>query len=89
MEVTPIGTRHGEKLFEVRVTAEEMLRAESMPNFFRIPADNRELNYDIYFSKGEHALATVEQYTSHNTQRLDLEGMKQLLLKLKLFGGQY
>lgn len=89
VEVTSIGTRHGEKLFEVLVTAEEMLRAESMPNFFRIPADNRELNYDIYFSKGEHALATVEQYTSHNTQRLDLEGMKQLLLKLKLFGGQY
>lgn len=85
--VTVIGTRHGEKLFEVLVTAEEMLRAENLPGFFRIPADNRDLNYDNYFSKGSTELGEIEQYTSHNTQRLDVEEMKTLLLKLKLFGG--
>ena len=85
--VTTIGTRHGEKLFEVLVTAEEMLRAEDLPGFFRIPADNRDLNYDNYFSKGNPELGKIEQYTSHNTQRLDVEGMKRLLRKLKLFGG--
>lgn len=85
--VTNIGTRHGEKLFEVLVTAEEMLRAEELPGFFRIPADNRDLNYDNYFSKGNPKFGKVEQYTSHNTHRLDVEEMKQLLLKLKLFGG--
>ena len=84
---TIIGTRHGEKLFEVLVTAEEMLRAEDLPGFFRIPADNRNLNYDNYFSKGNPELGKIEQYTSHNTRRLNVEEMKQLLLKLKLFGG--
>lgn len=84
---TIIGTRHGEKLFEVLVTAEEMMRAEDMPGFFRIPADNRDLNYDNYFSKGNPEFGKIEQYTSHNTHRLDVEEMKQLLLKLKLFGG--
>ncbi len=87
--VTSIGTRHGEKLYEVLVTTEEMLRAESLPGFYRIHADNRDLNYDNYFSKGNKDLETIDQYTSHNTERLDVEGMKQLLLKLKLFGGQY
>lgn len=84
---TIIGTRHGEKLFEVLVTAEEMMRAEDMPGFFRIPADNRDLNYDNYFSKGNQEFGKIEQYTSHNTHRLNVEEMKQLLLKLKLFGG--
>lgn len=84
---TIIGTRHGEKLFEVLVTAEEMMRAEELPGFFRIPADNRDLNYDNYFSKGNPEFGKIEQYTSHNTQRLNVEEMKQLLLKLKLFGG--
>ncbi len=84
---TIIGTRHGEKLFEVLVTAEEMMRAEELPGFFRIPADNRDLNYDNYFSKGNPAFGKIEQYTSHNTHRLNVEEMKQLLLKLKLFGG--
>lgn len=84
---TIIGTRHGEKLFEVLVTAEEMMRAEELPGFFRIPADNRDLNYDNYFSKGNPAFGKIEQYTSHNTHRLTVEEMKQLLLKLKLFGG--
>ena len=76
-----------EKLFEVLVTAEEMMRAEDLPGFFRIPADNRDLNYDNYFSKGNPEFGKIEQYTSHNTHRLNVEEMKQLLLKLKLFGG--
>ena len=87
LSTTIIGTRHGEKLFEVLVTAEEMMRAEELPGFFRIPADNRDLNYDNYFSKGNPELGKIEQYTSHNTRRLNVEEMKQLLLKLKLFGG--
>ena len=84
---TIIGTRHGEKLFEVLVTAEEKMRAEELPGFFRIPADDRDLNYDNYFSKGNPEFGKIEQYTSHNTHRLNVEEMKQLLLKLKLFGG--
>ena len=82
---TCIGTRHGEKLYEVLVTSEEMLRAEDMGGYFRIHADNRNLNYDNYFSKGNDNLATIQQYHSHNTSRLDVEGMKKLLLKLDLF----
>ncbi len=84
---TTIGTRHGEKLYETLVTAEEMVRAEDLPGFYRIMADNRELNYDNYIFKGNHKVETAEQYTSHNTDRLDVEGMKTLLKKLKLFGG--
>ena len=86
---TVIGTRHGEKLYEVLVTTEEMLRAESLPGFYRIHADNRNLNYDNFFSKGNKDLETIEQYHSHNTERLDVEGMKELLKKLTLFGGEY
>lgn len=82
---TCIGTRHGEKLYEVLVTSEEMLRAEDMGDYYRIHADNRNLNYDNYFNKGNDRLAEVEQYHSHNTSRLDKEGMKKLLLKLDLF----
>ena len=82
---TCIGTRHGEKLYEVLVTSEEMLRAEDMGDYFRIHADNRNLNYDNYFNKGNDKLATIEQYNSHNTSRLDVDGMKKLLLKLDLF----
>lgn len=82
---TCIGTRHGEKLYEVLVTAEEMLRAEDMGDFYRISADNRNLNYDNYFSKGQSELDKIEQYSSHNTYRLNKEEMKKLLLKLDLF----
>ena len=82
-----IGTRHGEKLFETLVTQEEMLHSVDMGNFFCIKADNRDLNYDKYFSKGNVKLNLGESYTSHNTGRLDVEGMKQLLKKLELFGG--
>lgn len=80
-----IGTRHGEKLYEVLVTSEEMLRSEDLGDFYRICADNRNLNYDNYFNKGNEKLNTIEQYNSHNTSRLDVEGMKKLLLKLDLF----
>lgn len=84
-----IGTRHGEKLYEVLVTTEEMLRAESLPGFYRIHADNRNLNYDNFTNKGNKDLESIEQYHSHNTERLDVEGMKELLKKLTLFGGKY
>lgn len=77
-----IGTRHGEKLYEVLVTEEEMLRAEELPGFFRVPADNRDLNYDNYFSKGSRELAKMSRYTSHNTKMLDVDKMKELLLKI-------
>ena len=80
-----IGTRHGEKLYEVLVTAEEMTRAVSLPGFFRITADNRDLNYDKYISEGTTLFNNGESYTSHNTERLDVEGMKKLLIKLDLF----
>ena len=86
---TCIGTRHGEKLFEVLVTTEEMIRADDLGDFFRIKADNRDLNYDNYVNKGSKALEQIDQYTSHNTGRLSVEEMKKLLLKLKLFGGKY
>ncbi|MCI6590218.1 MAG: polysaccharide biosynthesis protein [Lentisphaeraceae bacterium] len=81
-EVKVIGTRHGEKLYETLVTREEMARAEDMGNYFRIPCDTRDLNYDKYFVEGSHRASIVEDYHSHNTQRLDVEGMKQLLLRL-------
>lgn len=82
-----IGTRHGEKLFETLVTQEELLRAEDKGNFFRIHADNRDLNYEKYFSKGNRKLNFHDSYTSHNTVRLDIVGMKKLLKRLELFGG--
>jgi len=85
--ISYIGTRHGEKLFETLVTQEEMLRAEDMGNFFRVCADNRNLNYDKYFTKGNKKLNIGESYTSHNTSGLDIDGMEKLLKKLELFGG--
>ena len=85
--ISYIGTRHGEKLFETLVTQEEMIKSVDMGNFFCVKADNRDLNYDKYFSKGNKKLNLGESYTSHNTTRLDVEGMKKLLKKLELFGG--
>jgi UDP-N-acetylglucosamine 4,6-dehydratase/5-epimerase len=79
-----IGTRHGEKLYESLVSREEMARAEDLQNYYRIPADNRDLNYDKYFSEGETGITSMQDYTSHNTKRLDLEATKQVLLKLKM-----
>ena len=83
-----IGPRHGEKLYEVLVTKEEMLRSEDMGTFFRISADNRDLNYDN-LEKGNRKIDSDEEYHSHNTKRLDVLEMKELLCKLKLFGGLY
>ncbi len=83
-EIKSIGTRHGEKLYETLVTREEMAKSENMDNYFRIPADNRDLNYDKYFVEGEEEIATFDDYHSHNTTRLDVEGMKELLLKLDI-----
>jgi len=77
-----IGTRHGEKLYETLCTREEMIKAEDMGEFYRIPADNRDLNYAKYFSEGEVDISKVEDYHSHNTQQQDVEGMKQLLSNL-------
>ncbi|MFP8893525.1 MULTISPECIES: polysaccharide biosynthesis protein [Chryseobacterium] len=79
-----IGTRHGEKLYETLCTREEMLKAEDMGDFYRIPADNRDLNYDKYFSEGMKDISKIEDYHSHNTKQQDVEGMKKLLLKLPL-----
>ena len=77
-----IGTRHGEKLYEVLVSREEMARAESLPRYYRVPADGRDLNYNKYFTTGETEVSVAEDYTSHNTERLDVEGVKKLLSKL-------
>ena len=82
-ELKVIGTRHGEKLYETLVTREEMLRSIDMGNYFRIPCDSRDLNYDKFFTEGDDAISRTEDYHSHNTGRLDVEGMKQLLLKLR------
>lgn len=83
--VKKIGTRHGEKLYETLVTKEEMLSAEDMGNYFRVPADNRDLNYERYEVTGNDRLAEIEEYNSHNTTRLDVDGMTKLLKKLDLF----
>ena len=80
--VKVIGTRHGEKLYETLVTREEMAKSEDMGDYFRIPADNRDLNYDKYFVKGQEEIAQIDDYHSHNTLRLDVEGMKALLKKV-------
>ena len=77
-----IGTRHGEKLFESLISREEMAKAEDMGNYFRVPADNRDLNYAQYFTEGEEKIASFEDYTSHNTERLNVAQIKELLLKL-------
>jgi UDP-glucose 4-epimerase len=81
-EVRVIGTRHGEKLYETLVTREEMIRSIDCGNYYRIPCDSRDLNYDKYYTEGDHAISKMEDYHSHNTHRLDVEEMKQLLLKL-------
>ena len=83
-EVKVIGTRHGEKLYETLCTREEMVKAEDMGDFYRIPADNRDLNYAQYFSEGAQDVSVIEDYHSHNTERLGVEGTKELLLKLPL-----
>lgn len=82
-EVKIIGTRHGEKLYETLVTREEMVKSIDMGDYFRIPCDNRDLNYDKFFIEGSEDISRIEDYHSHNTARLDVEGMKKLLLRLR------
>ena len=77
-----IGTRHGEKLYETLVNREEMTKVEDLENYFKIPADNRDLNYSEYFLEGETAVSETGEFTSHNTEQLDVNATKDLLLKL-------
>jgi UDP-N-acetylglucosamine 4,6-dehydratase len=81
-EIRIIGTRHGEKLYESLISREEMAHAHDMGGYYRIPADNRDLNYAKYFSEGEEEISHLDDYTSHNTHRLNVEQVKALLLNL-------
>lgn len=81
-EVRVIGTRHGEKLYESLISREEMAHAQDLGDYYRIPADNRDLNYAKYFSEGKEEISQLNDYTSHSTERLSIEGIKSLLLKL-------
>lgn len=83
-EIKYIGTRHGEKLYESLINREDMMKAEDLGDYYRVPADNRDLNYDKFFSEGEGKISLDSEYTSHNTHRLDVEGTKELLLKIDL-----
>lgn len=83
-EIKIIGTRHGEKLYESLLSREEMARAEDLGAYYRVPADSRDLNYAKYFVEGETDVSALDDYTSHNTHRLDVEGVKQTLLKLDI-----
>jgi UDP-glucose 4-epimerase len=82
-EVSIIGTRHGEKLYEALLSREEMAAAEDMGGYYRVPPDLRDLNYGKFVEQGEFKITEAVDYNSHNTERLDVEGMKQLLMKLK------
>ena len=81
-EIKIIGTRHGEKLYEALLTREEIARAEDLGGYYRIPVDGRDLNYNKYFVEGEEAVSQAEDYNSHNTERLNVEQIKDKLLKL-------
>ena len=81
-EIKNIGIRHGEKIYETLVNREEMAKAEELENYYRIPADNRDLNYNKFFTEGESKIFKAEEYTSHNTYQLNLQETKDLLLKL-------
>jgi UDP-glucose 4-epimerase len=83
-EIKIIGTRHGEKLYESLLSREEMARAEDLGGYYRVPADSRDLNYAKYFVEGETDVSTLDDYTSHNTERLDVEGVKKTLMKLDI-----
>ena len=83
-KIRVIGTRHGEKLFESLVTREEMAKAQDLDKYFRIPCDDRDLNYNKYFIEGEEKVAKYNDYHSHNTDQLEVEGMTKLLLKLQM-----
>src|SRR5690606_32046447 len=79
-EIRIIGTRHGEKRYETLLTKEEYLKAEDLGNYFRVPADKRDLNYDKYFVEGSVELSTEKEYNSDNTERLSIEQIKAKLL---------
>lgn len=83
-EIKIIGTRHGEKLYESLVSREEMARATELKKYFRIPADSRDLNYDKYFVEGETEISTIDDYTSHNTRRLNVAQVKDVLMQLDI-----
>lgn len=83
-EIKIIGTRHGEKLYESLLSREEMARAEDLGGYYRVPADSRDLNYAKYFVEGEIDVSVLDDYTSHNTERLDVEGVKETLMKLDI-----
>ena len=83
-----IGTRHGEKLYESLISREEMAHADDMGRYYRIPADNRDLNYAKFFSDGETVVTESQDYTSHNTERLDIPKIKELLMKLEYIKGE-
>lgn len=83
-EMKIIGTRHGEKLYESLVSREEMARSEDLGGYYRIPADSRDLNYDKYFVEGETGISQIDDYTSHNTRRLNIEQVKEVLMKLNI-----
>jgi UDP-glucose 4-epimerase len=82
-EIKTIGTRHGEKLYETLLTKEEMVKAIDMDDYYRIPADNRDLNYNKFFEEGEEIITLAGEYHSHNTHRLDEDELTQLLLGLR------
>ncbi len=84
-EVKEIGTRHGEKLYESLLSKEEMAVSDDLGNYYRVPKDSRDLNYDKYIDEGKSKLSSADEYNSHNTDRLDVKGTKKLLLKLDLF----
>ena len=86
VDIKNIGTRHGEKLYEVLVTTEEMLNAEDLGEYYKIVADNRDLNYNKYFSEGNEKVEETKEYNSHNTERLNVEGMMELLKKIDIRG---
>lgn len=83
-EIQIIGTRHGEKLYETLVNREDMVKAEDLGGYYRIPADTRDLNYSMYYSEGSEDLNSINEYHSHNTERLDQQGLTELLKKLPL-----
>ena len=82
-QIKIIGTRHGEKLYESLISREEMAKVDDCGGYYRIPADNRDLNYNKYFNTGEARTSSMDDYTSHNTRRLDVKDVQLLLMKLK------
>ena len=82
-EIKTIGTRHGEKLYETLLTKEEMVKAIDLENYYRIPADNRDLNYNKFFNEGEEIITQADEYHSHNTHRLNQDELSNLLMGLR------